>query len=136
MPMDTRERRLLIVDDEADEAVFLTHGFRDGPSKVQIRHADNGADALDMIRSFDPDLVLLDLNMPGMDGFDVLRAIKSDSAMLAVPTVIFSSSERAVDIERCYRDQANAYVVKPHSPDGYRRLAENIDRFWFESARV
>lgn len=134
--MKTRKRRLLIVDDEADEAVFLTHAFRDAPTRVQIQHADNGSDALDMIRSFDPDLVLLDLNMPGMDGFDVLRAIKADETMLAVPTLIFSSSEHAIDIERCYRDRANAYVVKPHSPDGYRRLAESIDRFWFESARV
>jgi CheY-like chemotaxis protein len=134
--MNTRKRRLLIVDDEADEAVFLTHAFLGAPEKVHIRHADNGAEALDLVRSFEPDLVLLDLNMPGMDGFDILKAIKGDAATVGVPTLIFSSSEQEGDIARCYRDHANAYVVKPHSPEGYRRLAENIDRFWFETARI
>jgi CheY-like chemotaxis protein len=134
--MDTHKRRLLIVDDDVDEVFFVENAFRRASTPVEIRHAESGEAALDAIRSFDPGLILLDLNMPGMNGHDVLRAIKSDSNTCGYATVIFSSSEQQADIEVSYRDNANAYVVKPRSSDGYRELAENISKFWFETARL
>lgn len=130
------KRRMLIVDDDPNEALFLEDAFRSSPEPVEIRHAESGEEGLAAIGSFDPDLVLLDLNMPGMDGFDVLAAIKGNEAMKVLPTLIFSSSERDIDIERSYRGHANAYVVKPRTFDGYRKLAEDIERFWYETARV
>lgn len=130
------KRRMLIVDDDPNEALFLADAFRSSPEPVEIRHAESGEEGLEAIGSFDPDLILLDLNMPGMDGFDVLAAIKGSEAMKVLPTLIFSSSERDIDIERSYRGHANAYVVKPRTFDGYRKLAEDIERFWYETARV
>lgn len=129
-------RRMLIVDDDPNEALFLEDAFKSAPEPVEIRHAESGEEGLQAIDSFDPGLVLLDLNMPGMDGFDVLAAIKGSEAMKALPTLIFSSSEREIDIERSYHGHANAYVVKPRTFDGYRKLAEDIERFWYETARV
>lgn len=134
--MARRNRRMLIVDDDPNEALFLVDAFRTAPETVEIRHAESGEAGLEAIASFEPGLVLLDLNMPGMDGFDVLAAIKGNDQLKALPTLIFSSSERDIDIDRSYRGHANAYVVKPRSFDGYRKLAEDIERFWYETARV
>jgi CheY-like chemotaxis protein len=134
--MGTHKRRLLIVDDDADEVFFVENAFRGAESPVEIRHAESGEAALDAIRDFGPGLVLLDLNMPGMNGFDVLRAIRQDEDIAGCATVIFSSSEQQADIDACYRGNANAYVVKPRSSEGYRELAENISRFWFDTARL
>ncbi|MCZ0733625.1 response regulator [Phreatobacter sp. AB_2022a] len=134
--MNSSPRRLLVVDDDADEVLFVENAFKGASTPIEIRHADSGEAALAAIRSFNPGLILLDLNMPGMDGRDVLRAIKSNDETCGYATVIFSSSEQRADIDACYRDNANAYVVKPRSSEGYRVLAENITRFWFETARL
>ena len=127
---------MLIVDDDPSEALFIRNAFKDSVEPMDIRHAESGEAALAEISTFHPGLVLLDLNMPGMDGYDVLSRIRDNEETQGLPTLIFSSSERELDIERCYRNRANAYVVKPRSSDGYRRLAENIDRFWYETARI
>jgi len=129
-------RKLLIVDDDPNEVLFLRNAFDGVPSPIDIRHAESGEAALAEIPVFHPDLVLLDLNMPGMDGYDVLGRIRSDDATQGLPTVIFSSSERQEDVDRSYRGHANAYVVKPRSFEGYRQLAESIERFWYETARL
>ncbi len=129
-------RKLLIVDDDPNEVLFLRNAFDGTASPIDIRHAESGEAALAEIPVFHPDLVLLDLNMPGMDGYDVLGRIRGDGATQGLPTLIFSSSERREDIDRSYRGHANAYVVKPRSFEGYRQLAESIERFWYESARL
>jgi CheY-like chemotaxis protein len=129
-------RKLLIVDDDPNEVFFLRHAFAGKVEELEIRHADSGEAALAEIPRFNPDLVLLDLNMPGMDGHDVLGRIRRDEIMRGVPTLIFSSSESEEDVRRSYRGHANAYVVKPRSSEGYRDLAESINRFWYETARL
>ncbi|KAF0135402.1 MAG: response regulator with CheY-like receiver domain and winged-helix DNA-binding domain [Xanthobacteraceae bacterium] len=129
-------RKLLIVDDDPNEVLFLRNAFDGTASPIDIRHADCGEAALAEIPVFHPDLVLLDLNMPGMDGYDVLGRIRADTATQGLPTLIFSSSERQEDVDRSYRSHANAYVVKPRSFEGYRQLAESIERFWYETARL
>lgn len=129
-------RKLLIVDDDPNEVFFLRNAFAGTADEFEIRHADSGEAALAEIPRFNPDLVLLDLNMPGMDGHDVLSRIRHDEVMRGVPTLIFSSSENEDDIRRSYRAHANAYVVKPRSSDGYRDLADSINRFWYETARL
>ncbi|MCA0316919.1 MAG: response regulator [Proteobacteria bacterium] len=133
----TKTRRcMLIVDDDPNEALFLRNAFSGRAGWLDIRHAGSGEAALDEIARDIPDLVLLDINMPGMDGYDVLDRIRGGKTTQGLPTLMFSSSEREDDIERSYRAHANAYVVKPRSSDGYRQLAENIERFWYETARV
>lgn len=127
---------MLIIDDDPNEALFLRNAFRGRATWLDIRHVQSGEAALDEIAREQPDLVLLDINMPGMDGYDVLDRIRGDLATQGLPTLMFSSSERQDDIDRSYRAHANAYVVKPRSSDGYSQLAENIERFWYETARV
>lgn len=134
--MSKARRNMLIVDDDPNEALFLRIAFEDRTEPLHIRHAETGEAALAEITRETPDLVLLDINMPGMDGYDVLSRIRADDATQGLPTLMFSSSEQEADIDRSYRAHANAYVVKPRSSDGYRRLAENIERFWYETARV
>jgi CheY-like chemotaxis protein len=134
--MSRTRRCMLIIDDDPNEALFLRNAFRGRAGWLDIRHAESGEAALDEIAREQPDLVLLDINMPGMDGYDVLDRIRADVTTQGLPTLMFSSSERQDDIDRSYRAHANAYVVKPRSSDGYVQLAENIERFWYETARV
>lgn len=134
--MGRARRCMLIVDDDANEALFLRNAFSGRDHPFDIRHAETGEAALAEIDRQAPGLVLLDINMPGMDGYDVLGRIRANDATQALPTLIYSSSEQEADIERSYRAQANAYVVKPRSAEGYRRLAESIERFWYEAARL
>jgi len=134
--MAKTNRSMLLVDDDPNEVLFLRNAFAATGATIDIRHADSGEMALAEIARESPDLVLLDLSMPGMDGYDVLRRLRADEATRTLPTLIFSSSDRDEDIRRSYRDHANAYLVKPRSADGYRDLARNLEGFWYDTARL
>ncbi|MBX9989201.1 response regulator [Phreatobacter oligotrophus] len=129
-------RSMLLVDDDPNELFFLRNAFAATGGAVDIRHAESGEVALAEIARESPDLVLLDLSMAGMDGFDVLQRLRADEATRTLPTLIFSSSDRDEDIRRSYREHANAYLVKPRSSDGYRDLAKNLEGFWYDTARL
>ena len=129
-------RSMLLVDDDPNELFFLRNAFAATGGAVDIRHAESGEVALAEIARESPDLVLLDLSMAGMDGFDVLQRLRADEATRTLPTLIFSSSDRDEDIRRSYRENANAYLVKPRSSDGYRDLARNLEGFWYDTARL
>ncbi len=134
--MGRQGRSMLLVDDDPNEALFLRHAFAANGGTVDIRHAESGEVALAEIARESPDLVLLDLSMPGMDGYDVLERLRAAEATRILPTLIFSSSDRDEDIRRSYREQANAYVVKPRSSEGYRDLARTLEGFWYDTARL
>ena len=77
-----------------------------------------------------PNLILLDLNMPKKDGWEVLSECKSDPVLKSVPIVVFSTSKRDADIKRCYALGANSFVPKPFDLDGFKRAIEMIENYW------
>ena len=83
-----------------------------------------------------PYLVLLDLNMPGMSGSEVLCRIKSDPQSAAIPVIILSNSQNSQDVDACYDSRANAYLVKPSNLDAALAMVQSIDRFWCSTALV
>ena len=83
-----------------------------------------------------PDLVLLDLNLPGLPGHEVAQAIKSDPATLHIPVVVLSSSAEPADVLRAYRSHGNAYVVKPNDFEQFVELVGRIQSYWFEAVRL
>jgi CheY-like chemotaxis protein len=83
-----------------------------------------------------PDLVLLDLNLPKMDGREVLAHIKENVELKAIPTVILSTSTAAKDIATSYRLQANCYLSKPVQLDHFEALVDSINEFWLTRARL
>ena len=107
------------------------HAVSDGSEAVAFlkregKHADSPR----------PHLVLLDLNLPGKTGHDVLAEIKSDIGLRDIPVVVFTSSESEEDINRAYQHRANCYVRKPNDFRGYREVVRNIESFWGNVARL
>jgi CheY-like chemotaxis protein len=83
-----------------------------------------------------PDLTLLDLNMPKMDGRQVLAQIKKDESLKTIPTVILTTSSSEDDIAKSYHLQANCYLVKPVQLDAFENLVKSINDFWLTKARL
>jgi two-component system, chemotaxis family, response regulator Rcp1 len=98
----------------------------------------DGGDALKYVRgqapftaAARPSMILLDLNLPGLSGFEVLAAIKSDQATRRIPVVVISSSGEVSDVSRAYEAHANAYLRKPIGLDALNQLARALQQFWF-----
>ena len=83
-----------------------------------------------------PDLVLLDLNLPRMDGREVLAQIKGDPGLCTIPTVILTTSDSAADIANSYRLQANCYLSKPQHLDAFESLVRSVNDFWLTKAKL
>lgn len=98
----------------------------------------DGAEALRYVRKEDeyasatrPSMILLDLNLPGLSGFEVLHAVKADPTTRRIPVVVISSSGEASDVSRAYEAHANAYLRKPVGMDALNQLARALQQFWF-----
>ena len=128
---------LLIVDDDLGQQRLFNTLLAELGLQHRCHYVLSGNMALDFlgrVAPFEdaprPHLILLDLNLPGMNGYEVLRHIKSDLKYRAIPIVVLSSSPAVKDIDACYREYANAYVQKPTDLDGNIKLLRDIDRFW------
>ncbi|MEW5798560.1 MAG: response regulator [Bacteroidota bacterium] len=128
---------LLVEDDEIDTELALKVIKTTSPS-MKVVTVSNGAEALkflvppaaSLLHLLNLKMVLLDLHMPGIDGFEVLRRMKSDSVTKHIPVVVFTSSREMKDVETCYRDGANSYIVKPIAMERYEEAVANIIRYW------
>jgi CheY-like chemotaxis protein len=138
-----RSLQILVVDDDDADALMITEALAatDGDSRVD--RVVDGREALDYLRGSGqftepsrPDLILLDLNMPRMDGRETLSAIKSDERLKAIPVVILTTSGAAPDIASSYKHRANAYVTKPFGLDDFEATVRQIDRFYREIASL
>lgn len=128
---------LLIVDDDHRQSRLLEVLMAELSLPHRCHLVENGRAAIDFLRrspSFEsaprPGLILLDLNMPGLSGCDVLGYIKSDPALLSIPVVILSTSDASQDVNACYKAHANAYIQKPTDLQSTLNLLRDIDRFW------
>lgn len=133
-----RPAEIMLIEDNRGDALLTARAFRDARIDNRLTVANTGEKALAMLRRQGPyaefrlpDIILLDLNLPGVSGQDVLRAIKDDEALKTIPVVVLSSSEAQSDVARAYDRHANAYVVKPVSLDKFREVAASIEQFFF-----
>ena len=132
---------ILLVDDEASIRVPVGEALRAGGHQVAL--CSDGAEAMDFLRRQGehadkprPDLVLLDLNLPRMDGREVLQAIKSDPELASIPVVILTTSEAEEDVLRSYSLHANAYVTKPVDFERFIQVVRQIDEFFVTVVRL
>jgi len=131
---------ILLVEDNEDHAELVLRGMRDQQVVNTIHHVPDGEKALDYLfnrgpysdRSTNPrpDLVLLDLRLPRVDGLDVLKTIKSTPEYLRVPVVVLTSSEAESDIAQSYDYHANSYIVKPLDSRSFTRLMKDLGSYW------
>jgi CheY-like chemotaxis protein len=136
-----RSLQILVVDDDDADALMISEALEAAEARATVHRVSDGQEALDYLRrrgqfseAHRPDLILLDLNMPRMDGRETLDAIKTDEALKAIPVVILTTSAAAPDIVASYQHRANAYVTKPFGLDDFEATVRQINRFYREVA--
>ncbi|GAB3957433.1 response regulator [Spirosoma harenae] len=129
---------VLIIDDDEDDQYLLKTAFERDSAFYNLRFASDGTDVLESINSteFLPDLVLLDLNMPRISGFEVLTHLKSSPLYRHVPVLILTTSDNEEDINRAYELGANTFLIKPMQHQELVDLAEQIRLYWFRFAKI
>jgi CheY-like chemotaxis protein len=135
--------QVLLVEDSPGDIRLTQEAFRDANSSVQLHVAFDGVEAMAFLRREGahvhaprPDLILLDLNLPRMDGREVLAQIKSDEALKTIPTVILTTSEEEGDITKSYQLHANCYLNKPVQLDAFEGLVSTINDFWLTMVKL
>lgn len=130
---------ILLVDDSLADVRLTIEALKEAKVRNQIHVAYDGESAMEFLRQPGqrrPDLILLDLNLPGMDGREVLSEIKSDPELSIIPIVILTTSHAEEDILRTYRLHANCYITKPVDLNQFIRVVQSIEDFWFSVVRL
>lgn len=128
-----------MIDDSPADAGLVDRALKKMKVRYDFTVYHDGPTALQQIQAIPterelPDLILLDLNMPGIKGHDILQALKNDERLNAIPVVVLSTSSAPEDITLAYRRQANAYVNKPSELNEFQDAVEKIYSFWFDAA--
>ena len=135
---------VLLVEDSPGDVRLTQEIFRDANMSahlpnmaIHLHVASDGVEAMDFLRREGgheqaprPDLILLDLNLPRMDGREVLAHIKGDPDLRTIPTVILTTSDAEADVVKSYQLQANCYLSKPVQLDAFENLVKSINDFW------
>lgn len=139
----SRPLRILVVDDEPSDREMLTIALTAAKSDLAIAEVEDGIQAMQYLRKQDryasaskPDLIFLDLNLPGRDGRDVLRDIRGDRELKGVPVVILTTSNDERDIIGSYDSGANTYIVKPGNFRDFTGVVARLRDYWFATATL
>jgi chemotaxis family two-component system response regulator Rcp1 len=134
---------VLLVEDNPGDVRLTGEAFREANASIRLHVASDGVEAMAFVKQEGPhanaprpDLILLDLNLPKMDGREVLAQIKGDDYLKTIPTIILTTSGAQADILRSYQLHANAYVSKPLQLDAFQSLVSSINGFWLTKARL
>jgi chemotaxis family two-component system response regulator Rcp1 len=132
---------VLLVEDNPGDVRLTQEAFRDANITIKLHVANDGVEAMAFLRSEGPlnprpALILLDLNLPRMDGREVLALIKEDENLKVIPTVILTTSDAEADIVKSYQLQANCYLSKPVQLDAFEALVKSINDFWLTKAKL
>jgi CheY-like chemotaxis protein len=134
---------ILLVDDSHSDVLIIERALREEDVGHRLTTLHDGRAALDYLLRLkdddvpdghEPDLVLLDLNLPGLDGCQVLTAIKSDPALRMIPVVILTTSGRDEDVLQTYHAGANTFIRKPDEYPRYRELVAVLRQYWHKTA--
>ncbi|MBF0422561.1 MAG: response regulator [Magnetococcales bacterium] len=149
MDFMTRTGRLanvLLAEDNEPDQRMVQRGFARAKLAVRLYTVDDGEACLDFLyhrgafadaqSSPPPDLLLLDINMPRMDGLEVLRRIRADERLNTLPVVILTTSDQERDVVASYARGANAFITKPVEPSRFMETVRKLEEFWFEMVIV
>jgi len=134
---------VLLVEDSPGDVRLTREAFREANGAIHLNVAYDGVEAMAFLRKTGkhvnaprPDLILLDLNLPKMDGREVLAHIKDDESLRLIPTVILTTSDAEADIAKSYQLQANCYLSKPVQLDAFESLVKSINDFWLVKVKL
>jgi two-component system, chemotaxis family, response regulator Rcp1 len=137
------EFHILLIEDSRADAKIIERALRESEFVHRLTVIADGRLALDYLfdlrddgfpEDHEPDLILLDLNLPGLDGYQVLTQIKSDPALRMIPVVILTTSHREEDILQTYLAGANTYIPKPAEYPSYCELVATLRHYWMDTA--
>jgi chemotaxis family two-component system response regulator Rcp1 len=136
-------KMLFLVEDNLGDVRLMQEAFHEVNVSIHLHVASDGVEAIAFLRheghyghARRPDLILLDLALPRMDGHEVLALIKEDDNLKTIPTVILSTSEAEADIAKSHRLQANCHLAKPMQLDAFESLVKSINDLWLTNAKV
>ena len=132
-PSDTQPIVVLLVEDDPGDVVLIQEAFEHNKVRNRLHVAGDGVEAMAFLRDGGgerPDLILLDLNLPRMDGREVLAEVKGDAELRSIPVVVLTTSKAEEDILRSYDLHANAYVTKPVDFNRFIEVVRQIDEFF------
>jgi CheY-like chemotaxis protein len=134
---------ILMVDDSMGDIRLAQEALKEGRVRNRLSVVHDGEQAMAFLRQEDgyedsprPDLVLLDLNMPRMDGREVLAQIKGDPSLRSIPVVVLTTSEAEADIVKAYDLHANAYITKPVDLEAFLDAVKVVEEFWLTVVRL
>ena len=133
---------VLLVEDSPGDVRLTQEAFREADKSIHLHVASDGVEAMAFLRCEGahvnaprPDFILLDLNLPKMDGREVLAHIKSDQSLKMIPTIVLTTSEAEADIVKSYQLQANSYLSKPVQLDVFESLVKRINE-WMTTVKL
>jgi len=134
---------VLLVEDSPGDVRLTQEALHDANRAIRLHVAFDGVEAMAFLAREGihtaaprPDLILLDLNLPRMDGREVLAQIKSDESLKTIPTIILATSEAHADIVKSYQLQANCFLSKPVQLEAFESLVKSINDFWLMKAKL
>jgi CheY-like chemotaxis protein len=135
-----RNWQILLVEDNQADVRLTQEALKELRINHRLQVAGDGLAAVDYLTNMldnaaftRPDIIILDLNLPRMNGLEVLAIIKSNNAFKAIPVIVMSSSTSDTDVSSAYKLNANCYTIKPLEIDQFISVMESIRRFWFET---
>jgi CheY-like chemotaxis protein len=128
---------ILLVEDDPGDVLLITEGFKENRTLAHLIAVGDGEEAVDYLNqkgkysdAKTPDFIILDLNLPRMDGRAFLRRIKNEKLFKLIPVIVLTSSRSDLDIREVYELNAACYIVKPADLDGYTEAVKRIQDFW------
>lgn len=139
----TPNKHLLVVEDSPSQLDLITEALQHKSQDYYLHSVHNGEEALDFLYGRSnythaprPDMIILDLNLPRINGWEMLSKIKADPRLKLIPVVVFTTSDADADILKCYSLEANCYVVKPKDVDEFFQFVQAIEYFWLKIATL
>ena len=135
--------RILLIEDNDGDALLTEEALRTNKLAVNMDRARDGTEALAFLRreppyadAGRPDLILLDLNMPKMNGREFLQTVKRDEDLCSIPVVVLTTSNADQDVLQSYELQASCYITKPVDFEQFQRIVQELGHFWFTLVRL
>lgn len=133
---------ILVIEDSPEDLVTTARAFQKAGIRRPIQHCADGDEALDYLfrrgayanlaKEPLPDMVLLDLNIPGTDGRELLMEMRRDARLRNIPVIVLSTSDDDIDVEYCYRAGANSYMLKPVDLPSFQEAIRKLTEYWFD----
>ena len=141
-----RQAVVLLVEDDVADQELTRRGLQRAGIDVDLRVANDGREALDYLMLRDesadeathplPDFVLLDLNMPGLDGRQVLEKMRAEERTRRIPVIVMTTSSEREDVQECYGLGANSYITKPSALDDLTDILTSLQRYWLDTVSL